>query len=260
MKFRSLIVLLSCSLCLVAEAENLEKVEEKVAEKEQQVEIAKVSEAKVSESFGHLIGKNINTMNLDFDIASVMKGVQDSLDGKESPMSEEDCIQAITAAQEEARQKLADDNLAKAEEFLKSNAKIKGIVSIEEGKLQYKIDKKGTGEVVQSTSTPSILYSATYLDGSSFASSEENETPICLDETIQGFKKGLVGMKEGEKRTLYIHPEYAYGTQGFLPPNALLTFEVEIVKAHAPPQETAEEMAAEQASPATEEEQSAELR
>jgi peptidylprolyl isomerase len=40
-------------------------------------------------------------------------------------------------------------------------------------------------------------------------------------------------MQEGEKRTLYIHPEFAYGTKGILPPNSLLTFEVEIVKANA---------------------------
>lgn len=57
---------------------------------------------------------------------------------------------------------------------------------------------------------------------------------ISLDETIPGFSKGIVGMKEGEKRTLYIHPDLAYGVNGSLPPNSLLTFEIEIVKANNP--------------------------
>ena len=42
----------------------------------------------------------------------------------------------------------------------------------------------------------------------------------------------MLGMKEGEKRKIFIHPEYAYGTKGSLPPNSLLTFEIEIVKAN----------------------------
>ncbi len=40
-------------------------------------------------------------------------------------------------------------------------------------------------------------------------------------------------MKEGEKRTIYIHPEKAYGVTGHLPPNSLLIFDVEIIKAHS---------------------------
>ena len=57
---------------------------------------------------------------------------------------------------------------------------------------------------------------------------------VSLDETIPGFSKGIIGMKEGEKRTLYIHPDLAYGVNGNLPPNSLLTFEIEIVKANSP--------------------------
>ena len=39
-------------------------------------------------------------------------------------------------------------------------------------------------------------------------------------------------MKEGEKRVIYIHPDLAYGTYGSLPPNSLLIFEIEVVKAN----------------------------
>jgi len=39
-------------------------------------------------------------------------------------------------------------------------------------------------------------------------------------------------MKEGEKRVVYVHPELAYGTSGFLPPNSLLTFEVGLIQAN----------------------------
>jgi len=56
---------------------------------------------------------------------------------------------------------------------------------------------------------------------------------MSLDEIIPGLKSGLIGMKEGEKRTIYIHPDLAYGSAGYLPPNSLLTFEIELVKANS---------------------------
>ncbi len=220
MFFRSFLVLSLASLTLFAE---------------EQSELANRS-SKVSEAFGHLIGKNLDSMGVEFDVELVAKGLRDAVNGKAAPMSETECIEAIGAAQEEAYKAQAEANLAKAETFLKSNAKNKGVTSLEEGKIQYKVDKKGKGEKVAASSSPVIRYVGKYLDGSVFGQSKDAET-LSLEESIPGFSKGLVGMKEGEKRTLYIHPEFGYGTQGFLPPNSLLTFEIEIVKANTQQEE-----------------------
>ena len=148
-------------------------------------------------------------------------------------MSEMECIQAITQAQELVFKKQSSSNLAQAEEFLKKNTSNQGIITIEDGKVQYKIEKEGTGAILSENSSPLIRYVGKFLDGTVFSSSTEEE-PISLAEVIPGLKTGLLGMKEGEKRTIYIHPEYAYGTASSLPPNSLLTFEIEIVKAEAP--------------------------
>lgn len=203
---------------------------------EQKEEIAKISEA-----FGHLIGKNIDTLGVDFDIEHVVKGLQDAAKGKNSPLTENECIEAIAQAQEKAYQKKAEENLQAAESFLKNNAKESNVVVVDEGKLQYKVEKKGNGQAVSEASHPIIRYVGKYLDGTVFGQSSEDEV-VSLDESIQGFRKGLVGMKEGEKRTLFIHPEYGYGTQGYLPPNSLLSFEIEVVKADAPIQDKSESL------------------
>lgn len=188
--------------------------------------------SKVSEAFGHLIGKNMESIGVDLDIDLVVKGLQDAAKGKDSPLSESECIEALASAQEKAFQKKAEENLAAAEAFLKKNASNRKVVSLEEGKVQYKVEKRGKGSVVEEGFSPMIKYVGKYLDGSVFGQSE-TEQMISLEETIPGFTKGLVGMKEGEKRTLYIHPDYGYGTSGYLPPNSLLTFEIEVVKANA---------------------------
>ncbi len=193
--------------------------------------------SKISEAFGHLIGKNLDTLGVKLDIAQVIKGLEDAAAGKDSPMTDMECIQAIAVVQETNFKQQAIDNLKKADEFLSVNSKQTGVVVLEEGKLQYKIDKEGNGSIVTEHDSPLIRYSGKLIDGTICEASKETEL-MSLDETFTGFSKGVVGMKEGEKRTLYIHPDLAYQTSAGLPPNSLVTFEVEVVKANATPAET----------------------
>ncbi len=196
--------------------------------------------AKVSEAFGHVISKNLENIGVKFEMAKVIQGLQDATNGKAAPMSETECIQAIAAVQEKVFKEQCSENLKRAETFLSENAKTAGIVALDEGKVQYRVVETGRDPAVEAHFSPLIKYTGKYLDGSVFGSSKEEEM-ISLDEVIPGLKAGLLGMKEGEKRTVYIHPDLAYGTNGYLPPNSLLTFEVEIVKANAPVKEAVDD-------------------
>ncbi len=198
-------------------------------------EEGKVDIQKVSEAFGHLIGKNLDSLGFEFDIAQVVKGMQDASAGKSSPLTENECIQLISEVQEQAFQKLAQKNLDEANAFMASNQQEKDIVTVEKNKLHYKVEKTGDGALVEEHFSPMIRYVGHFADGKVFGASQEDEL-ISLDETIPGFTKGIVGMKEGEKRTLYIHPELGYGTTGYLPPNSLLVFDIEVVKANVAPE------------------------
>lgn len=75
-----------------------------------------------------------------------------------------------------------------------------------------------------------MRYKGSLLNGFVFAESEEADV-IELNQLAPGLQAALVGMKEGEKRMIHIHPEQGYGTESFLPPNSLLTFEIEVAKA-----------------------------
>jgi len=221
--------LFGMSCLLFAQGYTDQKTNPKV--KEEAVEELNIP--KVSAAFGHLIGKNLEALGFEFDMEQLIKGLRDSLAGKTSPMSEAECVQAVSQIQENAFNKLAQENLKIAEEFLAKNRKKQDIQIAEEGKLQYIIEQEGKGEEVQSHFSPIIHYTGRFADGKVFGCSKEDEM-ISLDEIIPGFSKGIVGMKEGEKRTLYIHPDLGYGTSGYLPPNSLLTFEIELIKANAP--------------------------
>jgi FKBP-type peptidyl-prolyl cis-trans isomerase len=95
--------------------------------------------------------------------------------------------------------------------------------------------KVGTGSAVKSGDTVSIHYLGTLEDGTKFDSSydrnEPFETQIGVGQVIEGWDKGVVGMKVGGKRKLTIPYQMAYGENGYgpIPPKATLIFEVELV-------------------------------
>lgn len=185
----------------------------------------------LSKTLGHLIVRHLENPGIDFNIDKIVQGIQDEQAGNSAPMSEEEYEQTIALVQEKIFLQTAKENLEQANRFLEKNAQENGIVSLSE-KLQYKIAKEGSGGSVHCDSTPLIHYTGKLLDGTVFATSYENENPVPLPikQTIPGFNKGLVGMKEGERRVLYIHPKLAFGVEGHLPPNSPLIFEVEVIK------------------------------
>ncbi len=190
---------------------------------------------RVSEAFGHMIATNLSGPGFSLDVDAIIRGIRLAAGGGTSPMSEEEYHEALSLLQERAFYDLAAGNLSSAERFLEENASKEGIVQLEEGKLQYSVVQAGTGDIVEQHSQPLIHYTGSFQDGSVFGSSKDSD-PITLplDQTIPGFSKGITGMREGEKRTLYIHPELGYGVHGHLPPNSLLVFEVEVLKAGSP--------------------------
>ena len=164
--------------------------------------------SKISEAFGHLIGKNLHSMGINFDIAKVKQGLEDSQAGKTAPMTEMEFVEAVTSIHETAFKETAAENLKKSEEFLAKNKDAPGIKILEKGRLQYRVEKEGKGPSIDKHSTPLIHYLGKFLDGTAFGSATEEER-ISFEEydLIPGLEKTLLDMKEGEKRTVFVHPE-----------------------------------------------------
>jgi FKBP-type peptidyl-prolyl cis-trans isomerase len=104
--------------------------------------------------------------------------------------------------------------------------------------LTVEDSKVGEGTVVATAGDIlTVDYVGTLADGTKFDSSLDRGQPLVfklgVDPVIEGWQKGLVGMKEGGKRRLVISPSLAYGSagvQGVIPANATLTFDVELHK------------------------------
>jgi peptidylprolyl isomerase len=200
------------------------------AEKKDQIDMKKLSEA-----FGHFIGRNLQSPGLSFDLESIIKGIREGSAGQPAPLSEKEYEEMMAAVQEKAFKEMSSSNLQAANDFMQKNRQASGVVEVVPNKLQFQVLKEGTGPTVELHSSPKIHYTGKYQDGTVFGTSEEMGGPITipLDQTIPGFSKGITGMKEGEKRRLFVHPDLGYGTTGQLPPNELLIFDIEVVKANS---------------------------
>ena len=71
--------------------------------------------AKVSEAMGHMIGKNLDALGLDFDIEAIVKGLKQENEGKASPLNEDECVQAIATLQDEKMAMTQDAELKSAD-------------------------------------------------------------------------------------------------------------------------------------------------
>jgi FKBP-type peptidyl-prolyl cis-trans isomerase len=105
-----------------------------------------------------------------------------------------------------------------------------------EGKLEIKDLVVGTGTVAKTGDGVSVHYVGTLADGKEFDSSKKHgkpfDFPLGRGRVIKGWDQGVAGMKVGGKRKLVIPPSLAYGPGGsppVIPPNATLTFEVELL-------------------------------
>ncbi len=101
--------------------------------------------------------------------------------------------------------------------------------------LIYESLKAGSGAQPTPESHVQVHYRGTLADGKEFDSSYKRGEPATfpLNRVIPCWTEGVGKMREGGKARLTCPPAIAYGSRGaggVIPPNATLSFEVELLK------------------------------
>jgi FKBP-type peptidyl-prolyl cis-trans isomerase FkpA len=98
--------------------------------------------------------------------------------------------------------------------------------------LRYVITKAGKGGKPSMSSTIKVIYKGSFLTSGEVFDQSNGPLEYPLANFIQGWQIGFQLLEKGSKATLYIPSGLGYGeqgSQGVIPPNANLVFEVELV-------------------------------
>lgn len=213
-----------------------------------------------SYALGMDLGKAVANVNVPLNMSVLMDAIKDQIDTSRAVlMSDTDCESALQdlllkmQLQKEADAKVAAQKaLEEQAQFLSKNI-MDSTVKVTTKGVQYKVITEGTGLVPKAADKVQVHYVGTLLDGTEFDNSVKRGEPLefPVSAVIEGWQDLLQVMHEGEKVKAWIPSALAYGEEGvdpLIPANAMLVFEVELLKVLA--EVPVEEPAA--AQPATE--------
>jgi FKBP-type peptidyl-prolyl cis-trans isomerase FkpA len=201
--------------------------------------IAQAAESEEDKTFYYLgmgIYKNLKLemLNLSEDEAEqVVEGLSDSLEGDADELDEAIYGPKLQDMSKQRMMASAEREAQAGQDYISKMAAEAGAIQTASG-LVYKEVQLGDGAQPTATSKVKAHYKGTLRDGSEFDTSYSRGKPISigLNQVIPCWTEGIAMMKEGGKAVLTCPSDIAYGPrgQGSIPPNAVLTFEVELIE------------------------------
>lgn len=168
-----------------------------------------------------------------YDVEQVIAGIRAADRGTPLDVDDAELDGLVRRMQIAIQEREVAANLANAERYIKDLVSAGRAVELRAGELYYERLKEGGGPMVEAGSAPTVTFTTRVLDldGESDFIPVNEPTRIELRSTIKGFAGGVAGMRVGEKRRIYIHPNLAYGVDGGLVgPNKLMIFDVEVLQ------------------------------
>ena len=198
-----------------------------------------------SYALGMDLGKAIANINVPVKMDVLMIALQDEVDpARKSLMSDsasesalQDLLLRMLKQKEDDEKAAAAKALEDQAAFLAKNV-LDSTVKVTPKGVQYRVLKAGTGISPKVTDKVQVHYIGALLDGTQFDNSVKRGEPLefPVAAVIEGWQDLLQVMKEGDKVKAWIPSALAYGEAGVpptIPGNALLIFEVELLKVYA---------------------------
>ncbi|NKI35953.1 FKBP-type peptidyl-prolyl cis-trans isomerase [Wenzhouxiangella sp. XN79A] len=196
---------------------------------------------------GYAIGYEFGseTSQWDVDLEAVLAAIRDANAGREPQVAVSEMREVLAAFNERMRQErmeqfqqLAEENQARADEWLAENRGKSGIVALPSG-VQYRVIEEGEGARPNLEDTVTVHYRGSKMDGREFDSSFARGVPAVfqVDSVLEGWQEVLPLMREGAMWQVFLPPELAFGMRGDPPligPNEALQFDLRLVRIGEP--------------------------
>lgn len=198
-----------------------------------------------SYALGMDLGKAVANINVPLNIPVLMEAIKDQVDSSREVLMNDSASQSALQdlllqmqKQKEAEEKMkAQKALDEQAQVLAKNAMDSTIKMTTKG-VQYRVLKAGTGISPKISERVQVHYVGSLLDGTEFDNSVKRGEPLefPVNAVIEGWQDLLLVLKEGDKVKAWIPSALAYGEAGvppMIPSNAMLVFEVELLKVFA---------------------------
>lgn len=189
--------------------------------------------SRVSYAFGMLMASNLKSIDLEFDYNAFADGAKAMLETLDLQFSEQEAMEMVEAAIQKSMEKTLEENQRREIEFLTKNSQ-RPEINVTPSGLQYEIITATDGEKPNEKSIVRVYYNGTFIDGTPFDSSNDDDGAyIPLEMVISGWTEGLMLMSPGSKYRFYIPSSLAYGKEGIqsiIPPYSTLIFNVELLE------------------------------
>lgn len=195
-----------------------------------------------SYALGMDLGKALVNINVPVKMDVVLRALQDVVDTNrdmlmtdvESERVLQELLQLIQNQKDEETAKAAHKALEDQAAFLAKNIQGPKVRVTTKG-VQYIVLKEGKGLSPKLSDRVRVHFAGSLLNGVEFDNSVKRGEPLefPLGAVIEGWQDLLLVMKEGMKVKAWIPSALAYGEKGApptIPANALLVFEVELLK------------------------------
>jgi FKBP-type peptidyl-prolyl cis-trans isomerase len=196
---------------------------------------------KLSYAIGYEIGRDFTEKQMDIDLATVIKALQDGY-AKRSPTVPEDqmrvALEAMQAKMLETAkaefERVSAENKRKSDAFMATNKSKTGVQSLASG-IQYRVIESGTGAKPTPNSEVQLHFRGSLASGQEFVSTYQGNQPMTMkvaEAPIPGLKAILPMMNQGSRWEVFLPADQAYGSTPRSPigPSQAVVFDIKVVE------------------------------
>lgn len=185
----------------------------------------------INYALGYAQGKQLKGFELKIDEKSLVRGLRDGLEGKETLSDEEtgDLLRRYVQLYSQVR---SERKARRSVQWLDSVAALEGVTRAESG-LVYRVLTQGEGAKANDSSYVQVHISVRNMEGEELENTRGGE-PVTfrLDQGLQCWTEGLKYIQQGGSIELYSPASMAYGSYGAngISPNSAMRFDIDLLK------------------------------
>jgi len=194
----------------------------------------------LSYSFGYIYGSQLLDVDFELNYDKFIKGLVNTQNPSIKLMTDDQMDSVLnrffaglqtrrTMETEEIRYR----NQTEGQQYMAQNALDPAVKTAPAG-IQYKVLKAGNGRKATVNDVVTAHYTGRFISGEEFQTTRDIDEPMTfkISEVLDGWREGLVLMREGDIFEIVIPDSLAYGEMGYdiIEPGAYLIFEVELIK------------------------------